>query len=197
MEKEQVRIKMSALRDAINEQQRTKKSKRAFAYLTGLSVVCECEDFLMFFSTKSEIDTMPLLTWALEQKKKVYAPKIEGKHMNFYEVCSTNDLVPGAFGILEPSGIDTGIYKPEEAKKRKVCVLLPGLAFDLSGNRLGYGAGYYDRYMPRIDAVAVGFCFDEQIIDRVPIAKYDYPVDYLVSDTEIIRIRKKAVTLGK
>ncbi|MCR5655773.1 MAG: 5-formyltetrahydrofolate cyclo-ligase [Lachnospiraceae bacterium] len=194
MEKEALRKEMNKLRDAIDEDKRRQKSEKAFVYLTSMDVVNDCDDFLMFFSTRSEIDTIPLLAWALEHGKKVYAPKIEGKRMSFYEVTSLDDLVPGAFGILEPSGIDTGVFRYKEGDGRNVTVLFPGLAFDLNGNRIGYGAGYYDHFMPQIKGTAVGYCFDEQIIDRVPIAKYDYRMDYLVTDQEIIRIRKKTVT---
>ena len=97
-----------------------------------------------------------------------------------------DSLIPsGRFGILEPIELAKITYKSIDM------VLVPGVIFDKNGYRLGYGLGYYDRFLNKLPkAVKVGLCFDFQVMDKVPREEHDIPVDYIVTDKEIIECRR-------
>ena len=132
-------------------------------------------DILGFVSYGSEICTTEILENALQDGKRVYVPKVEGQEMRFYRIQSLAELKEGYKGILEPEGnTESYEYAPEEAAN---CLLLmPGSVFDPLGNRMGYGGGFYDRYLAdrealRLRSIAVGFrC---QQVESVPVEETD------------------------
>ena len=107
--------------------------------------------------------------------KHVAVPKVQGEIMHFYEITALSDCVPGAFGILEPAG---------EEKDRIATpgfMLVPGLAFDKNGNRLGYGGGFYDKYLAsHEEIITAALGYDFQIVEKVPSESHDRRMDYLI-----------------
>ena len=101
--------------------------------------------------------------------------KVQGEIMHFYEITALSDCVPGAFGILEPAG---------EEKDRITTpgfMLVPGLAFDKNGNRLGYGGGFYDKYLAsHEEIITAALGYDFQIVEKVPSEPHDKKMDYLI-----------------
>lgn len=141
----------------------------------------------LFLSTNTEINTQPLLAAALKEGKKVFAPKVEsGKRLVFYPVLSPEGpWHRGPFGIHEPLE-----GKPPEAGDFPALILTPGLAFDTKGNRLGHGAGYYDRFFSELDTgrrqyTAIGLCLDSQVISLVPAEKNDKKMNGLLTGKEL------------
>lgn len=137
------------------------------------------EIFLCFLSYGSEIDTFELVSEALRLGKKVYAPKVitvsENPAMQFYRLTGLSGLAEGYKGIPEPLGMTDGyIFRPEEAGR--TLLLMPGVAFDGYGNRLGYGKGFYDSFLMDKEplwqrSIAVGFrC---QMVEEIPARKGD------------------------
>ena len=105
--------------------------------------------------------------------------------MEFYPVSSMNSLSEGAFGILEPSAKDVSA---SENAAGKSLMLLPGVAFDKAGNRIGYGRGYYDRYLagcPGISKIALAFEF--QITDRIPAEHTDIKADLIITEKGVLQ----------
>jgi 5-formyltetrahydrofolate cyclo-ligase len=133
-----------------------------------------------FASTPGEINTFPLLEGILSAGKRLYLPRVvKGKtHFDFYPVSDLKNLEPGAFGILEPTG-----HKPA-AWDELDTVLVPGLAFDFKGDRLGFGKGYYDRVLPLLkkSTLIIGVAYSFQIVDKVPVSTEDVPVKALLSE---------------
>lgn len=131
--------------------------------------------FWALSATEAEICTTEILENALQDGKRVYVPKVEGQEMRFYRIQSLAELKEGYKGILEPEGnTESYEYAPEEAAN---CLLLmPGSVFDPLGNRMGYGGGFYDRYLAdrealRLRSIAVGFrC---QQVESVPVEETD------------------------
>lgn len=117
------------------------------------------------------MDTWPLLARALAQGKEVYAPRCLERpgEMAFYRVSSREDLQAGAFGLLEPI---PGRCPPLERGQGDLC-LVPGLAFDREGYRLGYGKGYYDCFLAAQPVHAVGLCFEALAFERLPRDGFD------------------------
>lgn len=133
------------------------------------------DSILGFASYGSEIVTDELLKEALNRGKKVYLPKIEGENMVFYRVNSLDELVEGYKGIREPLGT-TECYNYNEDIANKTLMLMPGVAFDSFRNRIGYGKGFYDRYLSdkealQLRSIAVGYqC---QLVEEIPAGAFD------------------------
>ena len=126
------------------------------------------------------VDTISLVSRFIKMGKKVAAPKVERDEIAFYEIGSIRECRPGAFGILEPAS-----YKAPADEKG--LILLPGLAFDMSGNRLGYGGGFYDKYLKsHPDYPCAALAFELQILDEVPHEEHDKTVDYIITPERII-----------
>lgn len=137
-----------------------------------------------FCSIGTEIDTMPLLAKILSSKKELYLPKTEQNQnlMDFHLVSDLKKLVPGPFNISEPPA--GKIVSP----KKIDIILVPGLAFDNRGHRLGYGRGYYDRYMKLLKSgcVRLGVAYSFQIIDKTPNDNHDIPVNAVLTEKYIL-----------
>jgi 5-formyltetrahydrofolate cyclo-ligase len=137
-----------------------------------------------FCSIGTEIDTMPLLAKILNSSKELYLPKTEQDQnlMEFHSVSDLKKLIPGPFNILEPPA--GKILSP----KKIDIILVPGLAFDNRGHRLGYGRGYYDRYLNLLKpgCVILGVAYSFQIIDKTPITDHDIPVNAVLTEKYIL-----------
>lgn len=130
-----------------------------------------------------EVGTTLLLEDAWGAGKRVLCPRIgsEGE-LESREVRSMEDFVAGPMGLWEPDPRHAPLVDPETIE----LVVVPGVAFDRGGHRLGFGAGYYDRFLTTTDAARVALAFSLQIIDRIPQSPDDEPVDWIVTETEMI-----------
>jgi 5-formyltetrahydrofolate cyclo-ligase len=142
----------------------------------------------LYSPAHNETDTAIILTAAFEDNKRVLFPAVCGQNMVLRLVKKPDDLQEGAFGILEPkpSGVDHNVAIVD-------LVVVPGIAFDLTGHRIGYGKGYYDRFLqhPGRTTLLVGFCHDFQMVyNPLPADVHDVPMDVIVTDKRIIRLKK-------
>lgn len=137
-----------------------------------------------YVSWRNEVSTHELIRSMLKQEKTVVVPRIEGAAgtLAHARIQSLSDLKPGAYGIPEPP-------QPVEAYdlSQIEVVLVPGVAFDRMGYRLGFGGGYYDAFLTQMDALRVGLAFDLQLVDEVPRRAEDEKVDIIVTETGILR----------
>lgn len=119
-----------------------------------------------------EVQTMPLLQQALSEGKQVALPKCYGTEMRFVLVSDLSRIQRSAFGAPEP------VDDSPLAADKNALVIVPGLAFDRRGYRIGYGGGYYDRFLSREpDHPTIALCYDFQVVDRLPADLHDIPVD--------------------
>lgn len=147
--KARIRQRMLALRDAMQIQERKGKSAKIMARVTETLWYKEADILLTYISYRSEVDTESLIQNAFAEGKKVYCPRVEGEGMNFYEILSSEELEEGYRGIKEPQGRDERRFQLDKSQGKKCLMILPGSAFDEEGNRIGYGKGYYDRYLEK------------------------------------------------
>ncbi len=143
------------------------------------------DSLLIYISTEIEVDTRQIIMQAFKDEKAVYAPRCmagDGE-MCFCKISSFNDLEPGYKGILEPNSSCQGLVHAG-----KMLCVVPALAYDLQGFRLGYGKGYYDRFLAGFTCQKLGICYDEFILDDVFRDKHDVPVDMIISDKREIFI---------
>lgn len=177
-EREVIRARMKKARSAGLGVERL--SLEAQEALFGHPLFARSASLALYYAIKGEIGTEFLLARALEAHKAVYLPRILGAgEMQFARILSLEDLEPGQFGTRQPRGRGLG---PD--KFAPDLMIVPGLAFDRKGHRLGYGGGYYDRFIAQ-RAFAwplAGLCFAFQIIGQIPAKPWDLRLDYLFDE---------------
>jgi 5-formyltetrahydrofolate cyclo-ligase len=151
-------------------------------HLLALPEIAAAARVLAFASFGQEIATDDLLEALLEAGKRVFLPYVETEgEMRAAEITSLGDLAPGYRGIREPvrrepvTGLDAAI--------------VPGVAFDARGRRLGYGGGFFDRFLETLPpgVPVIGICFEAQIVEEVPSEEHDVPVSAVVTESRVIR----------
>lgn len=162
------------------------KSARAVDLLVQTPEFARTEVIMVFLSLPGEIDTTALVLRSWQDHKRVLAPRVswEQRRMMPTELRSlTTDLVEHAMGFREPLA---GVPIPVSIID---LVIVPGLAFDEKGNRLGRGRGFYDRFLahPEFEGVTCGLAFEEQFLSEVPAGPLDRPVSMLVTDQAVRR----------
>ncbi len=162
------------------------KDKSILENVISLSDYYEAEAVLCYVSFRSEIDTTAIINRALSDGKTVAVPYCENKQgsMSFYKISSLSELKTGAFGISEP---DINFNKRLEVPEKSI-IIVPGLSFDRKGYRIGYGGGYYDRFLSLNRAKSVGLCYDELLCVNIPTENHDVPVDTVVTDKQTLLI---------
>ena len=179
----------SALRKTALAARRAIPDKTRKSELIAERVFCD-PDFAaartvaLYKSLSSEVGTDLIIARALGQGKRVALPKVFGDTMGFFEIREGERLQKSSFGVLEPAGEESRRVSPEEFD----LVLVPGLCFDRGGNRLGFGRGYYDRFLPLTRAKTVGLCFDEQLCTEgvIPTDEYDVKMHKIITEKESI-----------
>lgn len=185
--KKELRKKVQELRDALPLEKREELSARIAENLWSIPEFAAAKTVLFFISFRSEVNTLPMIERALAEGKRVCVPctNMDDKSMTASQLHDiSEDLQLGNYDILEPRPECLNPVPPEEID----VVLMPGVAFDLTGGRLGYGGGYYDRFLekcsPRCLLVAVAF--ELQIVEHVPCADHDRHIHKIVTEERVI-----------
>lgn len=182
MDKLIIRKKHIYLRNQLSIKTVSILSNKIMTQLIESDLYKQCDEIFIYVGVKNEVDTCGIITKAFEDGKKIAVPKtIQKGIMKFYYIYSLAELVLGNFGLLEPKNIT------EEAKSNdKTIFLVPGVVFDQSKNRIGYGAGFYDNYLnnnPYYKVIALAY--ESQIIEEVPVCSYDVKMDFIISENRI------------
>lgn len=157
-------------------------------HLTALTEFLSCEVLLTYVSTGDEVNTHDIINHALSIGKTVAVPLTfvaEGK-LEFYKISSLNELRSGCLGILEP---DDDPNKLVTDTSQALC-LVPALSFDKNGHRIGYGGGYYDKYLKSFNAVTAGLCRSMQLYDAdIPAEPHDVQVNMIITENGVMRLK--------
>ena len=146
------------------------------------------DNIIIYVSYNQDVDNSGIINKSLERGKKVYVPKViinkedrSDKYMEFVRINSYDDLQDGYMGIKEPVSDDYEI--PQDG-----LLVMPGLAFDVTLNRIGYGGGFYDRYLVKNGDryYQTAICFDYQVLDDIPAEEFDIRPDMIITDKRII-----------
>lgn len=192
MDKKQMRASALAERDGLTEKRRMAASGRITEKLTGLSCYREADAVLTYVSFRSEVNTFLLIRRALTEGKAVFAPKVMGRDMEFFRIFSPDDLREGYRGILEPVEAASYFDWIGHLALPRTLVCMPGAAFDRERHRIGYGGGFYDRYLSEMKkkragkAIMAALAFDCQIFEEIPWEAHDVCPDCIVTEKEII-----------
>ena len=190
MNKSELRKHMVNMRSRIPAKIRTEKSQIIMKKLRSLQAYKEAKLILVYVSIRSEVETHSFINEAFEDGKRIAVPLTisKAKVLLPCEISSLDELTPGTWGILEPDKNNI----PEVDSKGIDLAVVPGLAFDSHCNRLGFGAGYYDRFLPslRKSAATIGICFDEQLVEQLPVESFDVPLDSVLSNLRLIQAER-------
>lgn len=162
-------------RKALTEQERKKAALMLTERILGHQWFYLSDVVLGFAGYGSEIDTDEILLECLRKGKCLYLPKVEGEEICFYRVCGLEELEEGYKGIREPKG-DTERYVYDEAQIDRTFMLMPGVAFDRMRGRMGYGKGFYDKFLaskPKLQLRTIGVGFACQMVESVPCGERD------------------------
>ncbi|MDX9972498.1 MAG: 5-formyltetrahydrofolate cyclo-ligase [FCB group bacterium] len=160
-------------------------SAAAVARLRDLPEAAEASAYLVYLSSKdNELDTLRLVETLLEEGRIVLVPVGDkNRSLVWSRLERLAETAPSAFGILEPRAEH---LRPTEVPPGALAVV-PGLAFTREGGRIGYGAGYYDRFLAAFDGVKLGMAFEAQLADSMPLEAHDVPMDVVVTEAAVYR----------
>ena len=177
MDKSELRKALREKRRALSRQEQEKAAQDAAALLAGFSPYQEAKTVMAYIACRGELSLAPVIEDALKQGKTLLLPRCDAPGvMTARRVGSLKELVPGAYGLLEPAE-DSEIIAPQQID----LILVPGVAFDRGGGRIGQGGGYYDRFLPEAGALRVGVCHDFALLERVPALAHDMRMDRILT----------------
>lgn len=179
-EKKRIRRAVFAARKAHSDEEINRMSEQIAERLFSLPVFLKAQRILAYADYSHEAETGEIIQRALLLGKEVAVPKVEGRDMVFYKITDPSVLQPGYFGIPEPT-------YGERAEWEEALMIMPGVAFDENNRRVGYGGGFYDRYLekhPRIDTIALAFEF--QIMDKVPFEPTDISPARILTEERLL-----------
>lgn len=195
-DKENLRKLMKSIRKEIPEKIREKKSiKISKNFFHILDVLFSKENrhmdhsirVMVFLNFDTEVDTSLIIEGLFKKNINVFVPKVDlkTKTMEAVQIKSLDDLIIGAYGIREPKLEKNNAVITDSSELD--LVIFPGLAFNRKKQRLGYGGGFYDKFLNKNDKVLkIGISFSEQIVDYIPCEKHDVIMDYIITDFEIL-----------
>lgn len=182
--KKNIRKSIIAKRDLKKEENSLKDSK-IFNNLISLNSYKRAKKVFIYIGFGSEINTKGLIEIMLKEGKEVFVPKVLEEEMIALKITSLNNLIESKFKILEPVGEKSDIDGEEFD-----LIIMPGVAFDRSGNRIGYGKGYYDKYLKDVksDIKKIALAYELQLIEEIETEEHDLKVDSIITENEIIDI---------
>ena len=175
--------------EAAREEQADKDavSERICRRLASLPEYGPARTVMLYVAVRNEVRTDPLLSAALAEGKRVVVPYCDGDELGLFVLASLEELAAGTLGIPEPRPeLRAAAGKRADPDEIDVA-MVPGIAFDRQGGRLGHGRGFFDRFLPRLraDAVAVGVAFECQLLPEIPMLAHDVSVDRVVTEKGI------------
>lgn len=183
-EKNRLRAEYKIKRDEMSPEEKALSDRKICERFISLASFRFADTLLMYHPLKGEVNVTPIAEEALKLGKKVAYPKCNSvtSDMDFYFIKSLSELEKGAYGIYEPSESNTKYdIKDKNAHTGTIC-LIPALVYDKCGYRIGYGKGYYDRYLAHFKGAKAGIVYGDFIIDNLPRGRFDLAVDYILSE---------------
>ncbi|MEW6215152.1 MAG: 5-formyltetrahydrofolate cyclo-ligase [Nitrospirota bacterium] len=188
-DKRTLRREVLEKRDSIPPSERKKKDVLIRHKLFSMPEFKEVNTILFYASFRTEVETISMIKESLKMGKRVVVPKVdkERHRLRLYEIKDVSELSSGYMGIPEPSLLDERLVNLDDID----LVIIPSVVFDYSGNRLGYGAGYYDILLSEMKRKIpfIALAYEEQIVDSIPSELHDVKVDIIITDKQVIKIK--------
>ncbi len=186
--KNSLRLESRERRRSMDALLKASYDKKICNKLLNLWAVRETSAVLTYVSTDIEVDTRAFIEAVLALNKTVAVPRCGNApgEMSFYIIKSFNDLESGAFGVLEPK-----CDCPEFTETESGVCIVPAFSFDEEGYRLGYGKGYYDRFLSRYGGKKIGICYDCDVCEKLYHGRFDRAVDMIITPKRILTTGNK------
>lgn len=174
--KKEIRNYILEKRNALSREEWAEKSVDVLGKLMHHPLYQSAETVYCYVSHQNEADTWPLLAYSIALGKKVAVPKVSGGEMEFFYIESLEELESGFRGIFEP-------VTSQKANDEGALMIMPVVAFDTENHRLGYGGGYYDRYLEKHSGhTKIGIAFDFQQVETIPAEAFDINPDIIITN---------------
>ena len=188
--KKEIRRTVRERRKALTEEMEASRSERIRSFVCGLPEYREAEVIYCYVDYNHEVRTWPIMEQAVRDGKQVAVPRVDGETMEFYRIRGQEDLESGYSGILEPKQGLPAVSDGTDAGKRAL-FLMPGVAFDRNHHRVGYGGGFYDRYLEaHPELVTAALAYECQIFAAVPFETFDILPQILITEAGVSRRTK-------
>lgn len=194
-DKSDIRKYILSRRDFISEESRKEKDKKIKDRLIGLPEFKASNKILLYASFRSEVDTLDLLKYCIANGKVAVLPKVDKQNneLEIYDIKDVGELASGYFGIPEPNVSEDRRMSVENMD----LILVPGVAFDEQCNRLGYGKGFYDKFLTKVkdkrslqpSAFIIALAYEEQIVEALPSEVHDIKMNKIITDKRIIECK--------
>ncbi|MBI5574619.1 MAG: 5-formyltetrahydrofolate cyclo-ligase [Elusimicrobia bacterium] len=185
-EKERIRKKILGIRKKIGKKTADANSIEILKKLFRMKEFCQAKKVMFYSSFGNEVNTEKMIKKSLELKKQVFLPKILRGKIIPVQIENLKDLVRGRFGIPEPRNMN---YELRTMNSLDV-IIVPVVAFDKNCNRIGFGKGYFDRFLKTQKAIKIGIAYNFQIVKKIPVSKKDVPTDLVITEKNIFKRRK-------
>lgn len=188
-DKNVARILFKSVRNGIEKNQKINFDYSIACRLINSELFGQSDLILTYVSHSSEADTVNIIKYALSIGKRVAVPYCTGNDMIFFEISDFNELIEGRFGIYTVNpGNNLPVYEFDNA----LCIV-PGLGFSPDGKRLGYGGGFYDRFLSDNKISTVALTYERCISDQIPVDKNDIPMNYILTEHSLYKALNKEV----
>ncbi len=196
-QKDDIREEYKALRSAMSREEKFERDQAICKAAEGLISFRYAEFVLLYAAQKDEIDVSMIANAALARGKKICFPRCDRKNhtMQYHIVASAEELEEDENGNIEPPEFSP-IYDVQNETGGAVC-FVPGLVYDRAGYRLGYGKGFYDRYLSEFSGCTIGVVYSDYILSEVPRGRFDVSVDILLTEKGICVTKNKKTRVGK
>lgn len=184
--KKRLRSEMLARRHALAPRSVSSLGEAVRLRLASTPEYAAARTVALYWAVDNEVPTAAIVADALAAGKSVCLPRVNGRSLSFHRVLDTATLRPGSYGVPEP---------PDDGQPLRACdfdlVVVPGVAFDMRGARLGYGMGYYDRWLAGVSAPVAALAYDFQVVEEMETDGHDVPVTVIVTDRRVLRPRPR------
>ncbi len=178
--KDKLRKEILEKRNLLDKKELLKKSKKIIRKLKSLKNFKKAKTIMFYVSKDNEVYTHDIIKKSLK-KKKIIVPVTDFKNKDLVpsELNDFSELEPGYYNVLEPKNV-----KEVDVNEIDI-VIVPGVVFDKNGNRIGYGEGYYDKFLKKTKALKIGLAFGFQVVDEIESEETDVPVDLIISESNL------------
>lgn len=190
MEKIKIREEVIKKRNYLSLEIKKNYDELIFKQLINSDIYNKAKKIFTYVSFGSEVDTKKFIKYALNDNKEIYVPKTDkvNKKMIAIKINSLNNMSVDNWGILEPKSVEKN-----KIGREFDLIIMPGVAFDRFGNRIGYGGGYYDKYVSQIKDISnrISLAYDFQLVKSIESESHDIKVNGIITNDEFIMINKK------
>jgi 5-formyltetrahydrofolate cyclo-ligase len=187
--KNELRSKFREKRKSLSPELKMVWDEQICRRISSLLSVRYADCVLSFSPLSGEVDVSEFNSYVLKNDKELYLPRCKPgtREMSFHLISDFGELESGSFSIMEPNE-NAPVWQSANGK-RTVCII-PAMSYDKNGFRLGYGKGYYDRYLSSKDVLKIGVCYTQFLSDNIPRGRFDLSVDIIVTEKGVITVQK-------